>query len=529
MSGFRAAAALAVLFGLAIGGGAAAAQTREAAAGNADLAPVPEPDVSAFESEVQALLADTLERLADLPGDELAPPERALVFGEAGQVFQAHGLDEQALACYRNAERLAGSSDPRWPYLAGYVHQSLGRFDQAKDDYRRVLAATPDDPLARFRIAEILRVTGEHAVAREVFSGLLDRPGLQAASAAGLGAIELELGDVRAAAAHLERALELQPDADQLHFPLAAAYRRLGRVDEAERHAELAGTGKPTPLDPRLREVSVRSVSSESYLLLGLQKVQAEAFDQAAAAYEQAARLNPENKRAYLNLAVTEMKLGRDDSAERNLRRALELDADYPHAHLNLAILLEERGDLAVAEEHYRRALAGDPDGVETNFRAAGLAMQRRDYGAAVGRYRKVVRRAPALIQARYLGALALLALDRRQEAKEALAEAVELAPERPDLRLALTRSIATGPPLSAEEMERALSLARELYEERRSAEDAETLAMALAAAGRFDEAARLQEQVLAAAAGGDPGVLAHLRQNLDRYRAGERADRPFP
>ncbi|MYD71429.1 MAG: hypothetical protein F4W89_11920 [Acidobacteria bacterium] len=58
-----------------------------------------------------------------------------------------------------------------------------------------------------------------------------------------------------------------------------------------------------------------------------------------------------------------------------------------------------------------------------------------------------------------------------------------------------------------------------------------ETLAMALAASGRYQEAATLQRDLVQAAeSGGFPApYVAHLRVVLQRYQAGQPSDMPWP
>ena len=48
----------------------------------------------------------------------------------------------------------------------------------------------------------------------------------------------------------------------------------------------------------------------------------------------------------------------------------------------------------------------------------------------------------------------------------------------------------------------------------------AETMAMALAEVGRFDEAVKWQQDAIAAASQGDRGLASRLTVNLRRYRA---------
>src|SRR5688572_725097 len=53
-------------------------------------------------------------------------PASGPAWGVLGLNFTAHGLDDQAAECFREAHRLAPDSD-RWPYLLALYYQTDGR------------------------------------------------------------------------------------------------------------------------------------------------------------------------------------------------------------------------------------------------------------------------------------------------------------------------------------------------------------------------------------------------------------------
>src|SRR5439155_25696194 len=77
----------------------------------------------------------------------------------------------------------------------------------------------------------------------------------QAAAQAGLGEIALSRGDFAFAIRSLESALQHQPEATNLHYPLAMAYRKMGDVTNALAHLQKKGSGKPTVPDPLMDQV----------------------------------------------------------------------------------------------------------------------------------------------------------------------------------------------------------------------------------------------------------------------------------
>src|SRR4029077_8339621 len=67
----------------------------------------------------EAPLAGVGPRVAELireQGNQVRGPARAgAAWGRLGQVYRVHGFDEQAVACWTQAERF-DSREPRWPY-----------------------------------------------------------------------------------------------------------------------------------------------------------------------------------------------------------------------------------------------------------------------------------------------------------------------------------------------------------------------------------------------------------------------------
>ena len=70
----------------------------------------------------------------------------------------------------------------------------------------------------------------------------------------------------------------------------------------------------------------------------------------------------------------------------------------------------------------------------------------------------------------------------------------------------------------------RALELAQRVARESNRLEDGETLAMAMAEAGQFDQAAGLQRSLLdqVKAAGAPPALVSRLEGNLALYQGGQ-------
>ncbi len=82
----------------------------------------------------------------------------------------------------------------------------------------------------------------------------------------------------------------------------------------------------------------------------------------ALAGFRRAVQLAPRDADLQFNLANILIQNGEAESAERAYRTSLQLDPGSAEAHLNLAILLLNRFEIAEAEQHLRVATQADPE-----------------------------------------------------------------------------------------------------------------------------------------------------------------------
>ena len=227
-----------------------------------------------------------------------------------------------------------------------------------------------------------------------------------------------------------------------------------------------------------------------------------------------------------IRLAVALLRLGELEAARDHYGKALELSLDPSDAaqvHHHLGIIQARTGSDERAVEDYRTALALDPD----------LVLARLDLGAALGRlgryqesaemYRGVVEVDPENIRARLGEAEALTGLGRSMEARRRLEEGWQAMPDSVELLHALARLLASADDPETRDGERALNLARRLVRDGLSPLRLETLAMASAQAGLFQDAVRLQQELIQRLTWeGRLEEYPGLEANLARYRAGQ-------
>lgn len=348
--------------------------------------------------------------------------------------------------------------------------------------YQRAVAADPADLQARRALASALTRLGQLEQAMSMYKQILgEHPGDPVAHY-NLGTIYAERGDVDVAITHLEAASQASPEYLDAHLNLALALEEAGRLAEAATHAT------------------------------------------------RAAALDPQDLGVRLQLARLLYRTGRVDQASAEAREILTLDPENSGAHLVLGIQASERGDLSSAIPHLEAATGGDDDvAVQAAHRLGMLLGQAGRYPEAATAFGRAAALTPEDPELRFAQATALMLAQREQRALEVLEDAVREFPHSHSLKHALARLLATATADQVRDGHRALELAGQVFEAQPSIDHAETVAMALATLGRFEEAAGWQLRVIGRArAGAQTQRMPALEDRLRSYREREPVRSPW-
>ena len=260
-----------------------------------------------------------------------------------------------------------------------------------------------------------------------------------------------------------ESALRQAPKAPLLWANLGAAYRRLGKLDEAltalrnaEAYNKQSPSADPVALYNNLGTVLATSGKLEEALAAfdqalsyggqqdRIQFNRGEALrllgrvDEALAAYNAAVLANP----AYVDprLRRAQIALGRGDlpAAETDLRAVLRGDARNPDALTGLAHLDRRAGKLDEAAELFGRVLAVRPDDFSSWLALGGVEGQRGRFAAAVTAFDKARALRPNEPQPLAALAAALFRAGDRDRARQLLDEGWARFPQSVDLALGL-------------------------------------------------------------------------------------------
>ncbi len=189
-------------------------------------------------------------------------------------------------------------------------------------------------------------------------------------------------------------------------------------------------------------------------------------------------------------LATALSVLGRQAEAERLYRDSLSLDPGSVRAHYNLALLLAASDRPGEAVEHFEAALRIEPEHADAHFGVAGALLRVGRSPEAVGHYYRALSHKPGWGRAAN----------------------------------ALARQLSAGADTRVRDVPAAVKLAEQICRatEFKVPELMDTLAVAYAAAGRFEEAVAAAEKALelATAARRAPYASA-IEDRLALFRAG--------
>jgi len=283
---------------------------------------------------------------------------------------------------------------------------------------------------------------------------------------------DLDKNDFAAAIVPLQKFLAEKPDVAFAHFQLAYAFTALKRTDEAR--AEYL---KTTDLDPKMAEAYLNlgilqldkdpaaavaplrkatellPAQSRPRVLLGLALERSGDSADAAASFEAASRLDPNDVEAITHLAAMYLRNSRPADAELKFRQSLELQPKSPFALQGLAQSLDAQKKPEAAEA-YRNYLAVQPNDVAARNRLTRILIDQQQYDAALTEIDRASTGQPPTADTLKLRADVQIAQKKLDDAIVTLRQTIALAPNDPQLHGGLGRLLLQKHDFSAAEIE---------------------------------------------------------------------------
>jgi tetratricopeptide (TPR) repeat protein len=344
--------------------------------------------------------------------------------GVSRGVLHSEGVKRRSLVLVLAAALLTpaalsadGSRESRRAFLRARSAMADGRFRDALEQYRRVIALLPDDAVVRYEYAQLLRdLNVPDEALKQAREAVRIDPDLPEARRL-LGTLELAASDQDPAA--LDRAIEqlraahrLSPYDANASVSLARALLARGRATEAARLLDEIPEARTQPglirlaaeaqakagrfkdaegLYQSLREADPNDRESMA-ALVDLYEEQ-DQIDKALELLTELQKRDSENPSIAERITLDLARAGRFDEAEK---RARELAAKQPEnrdIRRLLATVLFERGDIAGGEKILRGLLGADPDDERSRRTLAGEMLRERRFADAKALLEESVRR----------------------------------------------------------------------------------------------------------------------------------------
>ncbi len=501
------------------------------ASGTIDAAAPPPlviPDVSELPEPVQAQVRerhDALQRAEDTGASAAA---RANAYGELGLILMATRFYDAAETAFGHAQALA-PRQMRWPYYLAQLHRTTGDQPRAVERFERAVELDPTYVAALIRLGELYLDEGRAEEAEPLFEQALAVDPASAPALSGIGRAALARSDTARAIEHLERALAIGPPAWDIHYNLATAYREAGNPERAEEHLSQRGGDPPEPPDPLMRTYESLLRSPRAYETRGVAAMQDGRTAEAVGIFREGVAQTPDDASLHQQLGAALFATGDPDGAAEQFEMALLLNPTLARAHAGLGTLASMGGRQGEAIERFAAAVEHDPDYLEARL---GLVDAYRATGRpeeALDELDRAVEIAPGFADVWLARGIMLVQLGRYREARAGLEEARMVHPRHAGLTDLLVRVLAASPDPAARDGRRALDLVEPMLGAPPNPTIDETVAMALAEAGRYAEAADRQRRAIAAAEqAGYPDMARALGEVLVRYEQGRPSRTPL-
>ncbi len=484
------------------------------------LQPVALPDMTGAAESVQTELRNryaSLKPRVENPGTPSS--ELADAYGRLGKMLIVAEYLDAAESCFANAQALV-PGDMRWPYYLGHVYRFKNDPAKAAASFKQTLTLQSDHVPTLVWLAEMHVALSQPEEAEPLFTRALSLQPRAAAALYGLGRVALAKREYARAVTQLEAALALAPQASRIHYPLAMAYRGTGDRRNADTHLRARGDVEIPFADPLLDELGGLLQNAAAYEVRGSEALGKRQWPEAITNLRRAIELAPNDAGTRLNLGTALFLAGDAGGALEQFEAAVRLSPEFPKAHYSIGVLMEAGGLDKEAIEQFSAAVKYDPSYVEARFQLADALRRNGRLEESLPHYAEVMKTSPAVSQARFGYAMALVRLRRYQEARDRLTDGMKTYPDQPGFAHALARLRAAAPDDRVRDGRTALALVEPLLKQQKTIGLAETMAMALAELGRFDEAAAWQREAIAGATQAERDALARLSENLRLYES---------
>ncbi|MBK1647113.1 tetratricopeptide repeat protein [Rhabdochromatium marinum] len=404
--------------------------------------------------EALALMAQ-LRLAQDDPVAATALLERALVAYPddlelqlmLGGVYEKQGEVEKATAVLEQIVASAPEELSHRLRLAGYLAQH-GQIDKGEAVLREAIELMPGDSVPKIAVVRYLAEVRSAAAASAALSKMIAQHPEEYDLGLALAELRAQQDDIQGARDAYEdvaERAELSAAGLTARARLATLAVAEGRINDALALAE--------------EVLAEESENEQALLVRGAIALDRNNTTQALADARTILRNRPESLPAMRLLAQVHVAKDELALAQETLRNLMAAAPDDPRAYLQLAEVQANSGNLEGAKMTLDELLTTVPNNVEAQSALARIQLSNRDWTALAKTAALLLKQRPDHPLGHYLQALRLQQQEDLEGAKAELEQALAIAPNAPEPRLALARvQMALEQPEAAEATAKALA-----------------------------------------------------------------------
>ena len=456
-------------------------------------------DISPLKSDEQAAINEKRTELGELLATDTDTRLLASEYGKLGNLYLTHDLFTSADACYNNAILLHPGHFP-WLYYSGYLAQVNGNLETALKRYKQAAELDPEYLPARHRLAQVHLDLNHTDEAFTLYTSLLNKPEYRAAAHYGLGQVSSIKQDYPGAIQHFSSALELQPEARQVHYPLALALRASGQKERAKQHLQQLGKREIAINDPLVESLEALKNPASRHFVSAMSAVLKKEYSMAISNFQKGLEFNPDNNAARTSYARVLYLANKRNEARTQLKTVISSDPDKTLAIFLLALLEDEAGNKEKAAELYKRVIEIDPKHEGAHFFLGNYYLAKNDYKNAILQYQAVTAVNEKNISAQALKLVAMMGNGNPdRELLDLSQRIIQRAPNVLAIQRIQILLLAASDDAHVRNASKALEKAEIFYKKQPFPVNLELVALSLASAGKFDAAAEQLRQAIEA------------------------------
>jgi tetratricopeptide (TPR) repeat protein len=298
---------------------------------------------------------------------------------DLARAYRAAQRLQEARATLKRVVAAAPMLESAW-LAYGDVLVELEKYPDAKFAYECARRADPE--ARRIEQARDALAADDHRTAEPIFRDILRANPAHVAALCGLAAVSLAVSRPDDAVRLLKHALK-----QSAHLPLA--WRGLSQ-------ALLARGALPEAESAVLRLLKIEPENPNNWVVLATVYTRLMRQEDALAAFEEAARINPGEVRLRLSIGHLNKTLGRRRECEQAYRRCLEMDPRMGEAYWSLADLKNyvfSDAEIASMQALVKGEDGDDGDQAHLHFALGRAFEHKQDYAAAFAHYAVANRR----------------------------------------------------------------------------------------------------------------------------------------